>query len=129
MVAEAMAWLAAARLLVGLVRFGRWRHLLGSIVTGPDPAPPPGPAARQLARAVRRGAERLPFATKCLPRAIALHAMLRRRTLPSRLALTVLEERHRGSIDDLHAWVESGGEILIGELELPFHPLVRFGQD
>ena len=28
--------------------------------------------------------------------------------------------------DDLHAWVETAGEILIGESALPHQPMVRF---
>ena len=80
-----------------------------------------------LARAVVRGAARLPFETKCLPRAVALHTMLRRRRLPSLLVIGVLDPSQRGTIEDLHAWIESGNEVVIGALNQPFHPLVRFG--
>ena len=32
-----------------------------------------------------------------------------------------------GSLEDLHAWVEVEGQVLIGALDQPFHPLIRFG--
>lgn len=127
LVAESMVRLAVSRLLVRLLPLRWWRSWLGL----------PGPVAQGsgaastaswiLARAVRRGAARLPFQTKCLPRAIALHTMLRRRGLPSRMVIAVLDPRRRGTADDLHAWVESDGEILIGEMEDPFHPVVTYG--
>jgi Transglutaminase-like superfamily len=54
--------------------------------------------------------------------------MLRRRARPSQLVIGVLPEQARGEIEDLHAWVEIGGEVLIGALDQPFFPLVRFGR-
>lgn len=126
LVTEAMFRLTLARLLVRLAPFGWWRHWLGQ-------ASPMGaaqgivdPVTGRLVRAVLRGAARLPFQTKCLPRAIALHMMLRSRKLSSRLVIAVLDPRHRGALDDLHAWVESGGQIVIGEPELPFHPIITY---
>ena len=44
-----------------------------------------------------------------------------------KLVIAALDPRRRGSIEDLHAWVESAGEIMIGEIDQPFHPVVRFG--
>ena len=58
---------------------------------------------------------------------MALHAMLRRRKLPSVLVIGVLDPSQRGTIEDLHAWVESGGAVIIGAVAEPFHPLARFG--
>lgn len=126
-VAEAMARLAVASLLIRLLPLRWWRRWLGG--TAPPPADRAGPASAAalfLAQSVKRGAARLPLDTKCLPRAIALHTMLRRRGLPSRLVIAVLDPRRRGTVDDLHAWVESAGEILIGETEAPFHPVVTY---
>lgn len=126
LVGEAMVRLTLARLLVRLVPLRWWRHWLGQ----PAPHRPvegaADPAARQLARAVLRAAARLPFETKCLPRAIALHSMLRRNMIPSRMVIAVLDPRRRGAVEDLHAWVESKGEIVIGELDFPFHPVVTY---
>lgn len=126
LVAEATALLLVAKLLVGSLRFGLWRGLLGSLVA----APAGGAAAeldRSLAAAVERATARLPGEAKCLPRAIALHWMMRRRGRAGQLVIAALPGDARGGLDDLHAWVEVGGEILIGNLSKPFRPLARFG--
>lgn len=122
-----MLRLTLARFLVSAVPLRRWRKLLGPLCEPSKSIALPDPAALTLARAVNRAATRLPFTTKCLPRAMALHAMLRSRRLPSLLVIGVLDPIARGSIDDLHAWVESGNAVVIGALDQPFHPLARFG--
>ena len=126
-VGEAMVRLTLARLLVAAVPLRRWRGLLGGVRGALVSGAQVDPAVLVLARAVVRGAARLPFETKCLPRAVALHTMLRRRHLPSLLVIGVLDPSQRGTIEDLHAWIESGNEVVIGALNQPFHPLVRFG--
>ena len=126
-VGEAMLWLALARFLVSAIPLKRWRRFLGPLCEPPTVTAQLDPAALVFARAVNRGAARLPFETKCLPRAMALHAMLRRHRLPSVLVIGVLDPSQRGTIEDLHAWVESNGTVIIGALEEPFHPLARFG--
>lgn len=130
-VAEAMIRLALARLLVTRIPLRRWRGLLGPINLVPSAGSGADDATRLLARAVVRGAARLPLETKCLPRAIALHTLLRRSGRASQLVIGVLGSSGRdgktGALEDLHAWVEAQGEIVIGALEEPFHPLVRFG--
>ncbi|MBN8483572.1 MAG: lasso peptide biosynthesis B2 protein [Sphingomonadales bacterium] len=126
LVGEAMVRLTLARLLVRLVPLRWWGRWLGR----PAPHRPDeglaDPGAWRLSRAVLRGAARLPFETKCLPRAIALHTMLRRNRIPSRMVIAVLDPRRRGAVEDLHAWVESKGEIVIGALDFPFHPVVTY---
>lgn len=126
LVAEALVLLLVARLLVAGLRFGWWRFLLGPLAAAPATARPSA-NDRQLARAVDRAALRLPGQSKCLPRAMTLRWMLARRDRPGQLVIAVLPGAVRGGLDDLHAWVESGGEILIGELDQPFRPLARFG--
>lgn len=126
LVVEAMVLLLAARLLIAGLRFGWWRGLLGEQGGVASPVVP-GEADRLLARAVERGAARLPGESKCLPRAMALYWMLARRGRASQLVIAVLPGSVRGGLDDLHAWVERGGEVLIGQLDQPFHPLARFG--
>lgn len=124
---EAALLLLAARLLVGRVRFGRWRSLLGTI--GPAPATvdsAPTWLDFHLGNVVDRAAECLPLQFKCLPRAMALQWMLARRGRPGTLAFAVLPEARRGTVDDLHAWVELGGQILIGETGREYYPLARF---
>jgi hypothetical protein len=61
----------------------------------------------------------------CLPRALAAHAMLRRRGIASRLCLGVARN---GSQIAAHAWVEVGGSKIAGETEAErFTRLAAFG--
>lgn len=114
-------------MLVREVRFGRWRRWLGRPVK--PPAFEPGAAseanapARRLARAVERAAARLPGDSRCLPQAMALHWMLRRRGLGGALVMGVKPGARRGGLDDLHAWVVREGEVLIGAADLPYRAL------
>lgn len=124
---EAMAGLVVARVLVSAVRLSRWRRLLGQPGTmGPQPETAPR-IAHHLARVVDRAVMRLPAEARCLPQAMALAWMLRRRGFAPVIVVAVLPGRARGSIDDLHAWVELSGEILIGETDMPHKPLAKFG--
>lgn len=118
--------LIRARLLVDRQPFSQWRPGLGERVEMPTHGDGAPWGARYLAHAVDRTASRLPFETKCLPRAMALHAMLRRRGARSQIVIAVLQGVARGTMDDLHAWVESQGEVLIGATTLPYHPIIRF---
>jgi Transglutaminase-like superfamily len=62
----------------------------------------------------------------CLPRALAAHAMLRRRGIESRLCLGVA--RDRGGALSAHAWVEIGNDKIVGGAEAGgFTPLATFG--
>lgn len=89
-----------------------------------DDAPAPG--HRYLANVVMRGARRLRMPIKCLPRAMALHWMLRRRDVRATLLIGVLASQSRGTRDDLHAWVEMGEEILIGDVGNTYSVVARF---
>ena len=61
----------------------------------------------------------------CLPRALATHAMLRRRCIASRLCLGVARER--GNLA-AHAWVEIGNDKIVGATEADgFTRLAEFG--
>jgi hypothetical protein len=40
--------------------------------------------------------------------------------------LAALPDSHRGTGDDLHAWIEKGGEMVIGPTSEPHQPVVRF---
>ena len=124
--AEAAAALALARLMVARVPFHRWRNRLGAPAAPAEWAEPSALAAdaRRLARHVERAAGRLPFETKCLPRAIALAWMLRRRQIGYRLVIAVRPSVLRSGEDDLHAWVEAGGSVVIGDLPGPWAPIL-----
>lgn len=129
--AEAAVLLTLSRLLVDFVRFGRWRGVLGRVVPAgltnrsADGRDAPDQRDRYLSRVVDRAASRLPFACRCLPRAMALHAMLTRRGKRTTLVIGVLPGPRRGHLDDLHAWVELNGEVLIGISPEPYAVLVR----
>ena len=120
---EALLWLVLARLLVAVVPFGRWRKWLGAPVQPETSSPAKrldaNLAQRRLARAVERAAGRLPGESLCLPRAIALQWMLRRRNFGGVIHIGVRPSQQRGSLDDLHAWVTRDGEVLIGANEVP----------
>jgi hypothetical protein len=61
----------------------------------------------------------------CLPRALAAHAMLRRRGISSRLCLGVARDREALSA---HAWVEIGDDKIVGGGEAGgFTRLAMFG--
>lgn len=61
----------------------------------------------------------------CLPRALAAHAMLRRRGIASRICLGVART---GDALAAHAWVELGDEKIVGGAEAAaFTPIAAFG--
>lgn len=126
LVAEALVLLAVARLLVAGLPFGWWRYLLGPVAAAASDFQATD-GDRRLAKAVERASQRLAGQNKCLPQAMALHWMLRRRRRPAQLVIAVLSGAQRGGVDDLHAWVAYGDEILIGALDQPFHAVARFG--
>lgn len=127
LVAEALVLLLLARLLVKIAPLRLWRDSLGLPVGAPDDGEVPSPAARILASAVERADWRSPGKAKCLPRAMALHWMMRRRGEASTIAFAILPEARRGTLDDLHAWVESGACIVLGASEEPYRVIARFG--
>ena len=64
-----------------------------------------------------------------LPRALAAHAMLRRRGLASRLCLGVAREGAQIAEVATHAWIEIGQEKIVGGVEAGrFTRLAAFGQ-
>lgn len=121
----AMAQLCRSQLLVSWIPFNQWRDTLGCAA----PARPPMDRARQLAADVEWAARRLPVATKCLPRAMALSWMLRRRRIGHTLVIAVRPSEMRQSADAMHAWVEIEGERLIGDLPGPWIETLRLGAE
>lgn len=121
-----MVGLLAARPVVALVGIERWRGHLGLAGSAcqADLA-----ESRRLARHVGRGAGRLPFASKCLPRAMVLSRMLRQRGIANRLVIAARPAEARDGTDDLHAWVEVAGQIVLGDLPGPWLPLYSLPQN
>lgn len=115
---EAIGLLCLARATIALIPFGWWRQRIGARehdVEG-DPL-----ISARLSAHVERAAWRLPFATKCLPRALALSWMLRRRGIGHCVVVAIRPEGRRELGDSLHAWVETDGRIVLGELPGPWH--------
>lgn len=116
---RAAIYLIASRAVVRLMPFRLLRWTLGGWNNG-NAGNAPGlenstidSTALASARRVERAAYRLPGESRCLPKAIALHWMLRRGGMPSRIVVAV--HRHDRSADHAyHAWVEHAGRMLIG---------------
>ena len=128
-VAEAIALLIAARACVAFLRFGTWRRWVGEASPCDGTArhaSAPDPISRACAQAVERAALRLP-GSLCLPQAMALQWMLRRRRQPSTIVLGAAAGQDRGSVDMLHAWVEQDGAILLGDTGGLHRPVLRLG--
>ena len=84
--------------------------------------------ARQWAWAVGVVARRIPWAS-CLTQALALQWLLAREGQSARIHLGVAKRVARGF--EAHAWLESGGEILIGGDESleRFAPILKLPAD
>lgn len=119
-----MGALCAARLLVAWVPLQRWRGSLGAAQTGSVTAQD---IARKLVHQVNHAAERLPFPIKCLPRAMALSWLLKRKAIGHSVVIAVRPKAWRGQADNLHAWVEIEGEKVIGDLPGPWLETLRLG--
>jgi Transglutaminase-like superfamily len=111
LVAEAVILLLIARLLIRFDPLRWWRASLGRV--GPCPHLCGKRSNRQVVRAVIRATQRLPLEMICLPRAMAVQWMMRRRQ-PSALVFGTLPERGTANLRALHAWVEVDAEIIIG---------------
>jgi hypothetical protein len=122
----AMLLLIRARLLIAFVPLQYWRGSLG--LTGEMRVDPEQQRkTRRLALHVLRAAHRLPGKTLCLPQAMALSAMLRRMRTPHALVMAARPSSYQGEGDRLHAWIEQGGERVIGDLPGPWIETFRAG--
>lgn len=111
---RAEAWTALAVLRAGLwvAPFRLWRDRFAGVLSEPAaPAPEELAVARRMTQAVAQAARRVPRAT-CLVQALALRWMLRRRDIGCDLRVGV-SRSERGEFE-AHAWIECGGELLIG---------------
>jgi len=113
---EAMILLVVARLLIMLIPIRYWRASLGQPTASRSSFSMVGdPAVRSVIRAVKRAAGSLPLSLACLPRAMAVQWMLARRCIPSVFIIGVAEATDAKQAPPLHAWVEAGGRVVIGE--------------
>ena len=126
--AAAMTALGWARLVVAAMPFERWRTSLGG-EAGKLAREPRPKEARRLAAQVEWAAKLLPLPTKCLPRAMALSWILRRKRIGHVVVFAVRPTQMRGSKDDLHAWIEVAGEAVLGDLPGPWIETLRLGHE
>lgn len=81
--------------------------------------------ANWIGWAIRNAATVPGMRASCLPQALAAHAMLRRRDIPSRLCLGVA--RSDGAVA-AHAWIDAGDRTIVGGEEAGnFTRLAVFG--
>jgi hypothetical protein len=80
--------------------------------------------ANWIAWAVQTAAAKPGINALCLPRALAAHAMLRRRGIASRLCLGVARAQSGLAA---HAWVEVGMQKIDGGVEAGYVRLAEFG--
>jgi hypothetical protein len=78
----------------------------------------------QIAAAVAARAAWFNLAAPCLPTALVVQSMLRRRGVASKLCLGV---RRDASELAAHAWLEINRRIVFGAAEKPFVPLASYG--
>jgi hypothetical protein len=123
LVLEAALWLGLSRLMLLILPIGRIAPWLQRV---PDSGPRDLATVLAVRHAVTIAARNVPWNAVCLPQAMAAKAMLARRGQGSALHLGA------GKLDGgglaAHAWLEAGGEIVVGEAGVAdMAPLARFG--
>jgi hypothetical protein len=120
---EERGLLLQATVVVGTVRLGLWvlpfrtlrdfvAHTSASTTVRGDVE-----TVSRVGWAVTSAARRIPAAT-CLTQALAAQYLLRRRGVEARLRIGVARER--GERLQAHAWVESGGRVVVGGDPRPY---------
>ena len=108
-VIEAGALVTVARVALWCVPF-RWLRPAVIAISQKRSRTPGRQTIKQLSWAVSGVSRYVPRAT-CLTQALALHVLVRRAGLESRLCVGVAKD---GSELESHAWVESEGKVCIG---------------
>jgi hypothetical protein len=113
MLGEALLILTGVSLAIKLAPFKRVVQAAGK---GSPPVLRSDAAARHLVRqarwAVQAWADRVPWKAVCFQRGLALHLMLQRRGLPSRLHYGIAQTPGQGL--KAHVWISSAGTTIIG---------------
>ena len=122
LVLEAALWLGLSRLALLILPFGR---IAPWLQRAPDSGARAGATVLAVRQAVAVAARNVPWNAVCLPQAMAAKAMLARRGQGSALHLGAGKA---GGELTAHAWLEAGGEIVVGEAGIAdMAPLARFG--
>lgn len=104
---RAAVLLAATRILLAILGLDRTRRLLATKRECRVDAR----RAEQLARAMILASHRVPFATTCLDRAVALWWLLSRERIGAVLRIGV----RKTATLSAHAWIEHDGRVLLDE--------------
>jgi hypothetical protein len=116
---------AGVRIGLSLVPFPRFQVLLARLRAKARVKSGSGPTAEQLARDIRVVSSYVPRAT-CLTQALAGQVLLQH--FGHRAVVHVGVTKDEGQIQ-AHAWLESGGKVVIGESEVAYVPLTKAGND
>ena len=106
-----------------------FKHLLAlcqkwPLRNGRDVAPVPSPSLTRVVWLVEVAGRYTPVNGTCLKKALVLSWILGRRGIATTLRIGVA--RHEGTSLTAHAWLERGGEALLGQAEVECHePLAR----
>lgn len=134
LLAEAVAYLLAARLALIFLPFPRLARRLGAFVPPTDPraseakanaAPDQARLAEAVGWAVTRAAHYVPFKAVCLPQAMAAQVMLRRRGVGSVMHFGAAKGAEKAY--DTHAWLDAAGIEVTGyPVKENFAEIARF---
>ena len=122
--AEAYVALGIARLAL-LVVPGRWTtRWMGDRQreTSSEPGADVEATSRRVGLAIARASRHTPWASVCLPQALAAKAMLKRRGVPTTIYLGLSKTSDRAMA--AHAWTRCGSVIVTGAREAAFHTRV-----
>ncbi len=133
-VAERRLLVKAALLLVA-IRLGLWllpfrtlRRLLARATETSVKADKVRPSTDSIIWTVGVASQYMHGFGTCLTQALAAQVLLARRSIPSLLHIGVLRDE-RGRLQ-AHAWLESGGKVVIGEHEIErYTPLVALDKE
>ncbi len=118
---EALAIVTTMRVALWVLPFGRLRAAIRRVPPHPRSSTHPPRGADRIAWSVASAALFVPKAS-CLTQALAAEMLLRRAGLPADLRIGVATDA-AGALE-AHAWIESEGRVLIGDLDLDrFTPL------
>jgi Transglutaminase-like superfamily len=119
LVAEALAYLAVARLAVVAVPFRILARRLGARRAETPTTGAVHPASGRVEWAIAVAARRTPWRSQCLEQAIAAKAMLRRRGIESTLYLGVARDPVQA-----HAWLRVGDRNVTGGADVDRYAVV-----
>jgi Transglutaminase-like superfamily len=111
---QAALWLGLITLGLRVFSFQTIRRWLAGMARGPVVLTHTQPSPEQVTWGVRVASRYIPVAT-CLPQALAAQMLLKQKGYPAFLRVGIAKGE-QGQLE-AHAWVESYGQIIIGDLK------------